>query len=518
MSAALAGLFCLAGPARAEWVWDSETGWIDLSASPERSARGLYAYARGLMIRGDFAAAEEVHRQVEREFVTSPWAERAMLGRAQCLERLGRLREALALDEALLKREKKAVRLEEVAAHQLKTLKKLAAVDPRAAIGPLAEAVRAAPDRSLRAEALRALADTRYDCEEYDDARKTYEKLSVEAEDEKARNDAVFRAALADLAFCRKEGHDPERLRRSATAFRRYVESVGEGADADKARLYLWVIDNVQRETDPLRRPVYYAVTYLPEGRYDEAQPILKRSADKFAGSRAGETGSFFQAECLYLQGEYWDAFKAYEKFLKEYPATVRFRDAVAREFAAGKALKEKGSLSKALVVFERVVDNIPGGPLADDALMYEGYCYLADERYADARISFDQVVSGYAQSEWYYAAVFNAGKADLLGSEFSNDKTEMLSRARRSFDVYLKRRPSGPFAREAQRLLETCLKKQAGELTKVARFYERRNQPLAAAMYYRAVVRVREHPKSAAAKAAQERLAQYEQEGLKLP
>lgn len=512
----LAALLCLASSVQAEWVWDSETGWIDLGASPEHSAQGLYSYARGLVVRGDYATAEEVYLQVRQEFAGSEWADKAMFGRAECLQRLGRLREALALDDALLAIETKSVPVERIIAHKIVTLKEFARLRPQQAADMLAEISRTAPSPALRQEALVAEAETRLASKDYEGARKTWNSVVKTALDEKVGDRARFHSALADFAACREGGHDNLRLERTDKGFREYVVRVGEGADADKARLYLWVIDNVRREEDVLCRPVYYAVSYLSEERYHEAWPMLKRGADTFRHSRAGETGRFFQAECLFLQQNLWDAFELYERFLKEYPATVRLRNVIAREFAIGRTLREQGKLNKALAVFGRVVDNIPGGALADDALMHEGFCYLEKRDYEDARMSFDQVVSGYPQSEWYYAAFFHGGKANLFDTDFRNDDDDALARARRSFEVYLKHQPTGLFAGEAKALLQTCRGKQARALTEVARFYERRQQPMAAAMYYRAVVR--EQPQSASAKTAHAKLQEYEKEGLTLP
>ena len=509
-------LLCLASSAEAQWVWDGETGWTDLNVSPERSPQGLYAYARALAVRGDYAAAEEVYLQVQQGFADSEWTDKAIFGRAECLERLGKLEDALDLDDGLLARKTASVPDTRIIAHKVITLRKLALRRPQRAADSLAEIARTAPSPALRQEARIAEAETRFANGDYEGARLAWDSVAGTATEKETANHALFQSGLADFAACRETGHDQERLERAAKGFREYVMRIGEGAEADRARLYLWVIDSVLHEDEVLCRPVYYAVSYVPEGRYGEAWPLLKRGADKFRRSRAGETARFFQAECLFLQEEYWDAFKMYERFLKEYPATVRLRDAVAREFTVGRILRDQGKGGKALIVFGRVVDNIPGGALADDALMHEGFCYLDDKRYADARMSFDQVVSAYPQSEWYYAAVFNGGKADLFDTDFRNDDDAALARAQRSFEVYLKHQPTGASAGAARALLKTCREKQSQALAEVASFYERRQQPLAAAMYYRALVR--EDAQGAWADKARARLQEYEKEGLTLP
>ena len=41
----------LASASQAEWIWDGDLGWIDMSERPVESDRGLFAYATGLFIR-----------------------------------------------------------------------------------------------------------------------------------------------------------------------------------------------------------------------------------------------------------------------------------------------------------------------------------------------------------------------------------------------------------------------------------------------------------------------------------
>ena len=96
------------------------------------------------------------------------------------------------------------------------------------------------------------------------------------------------------------------------------------------------------KEPDPDRRAVYYAVTRLLEPGYSGGSSVFKRAAKRFHGSSTGETALFYQAECLYRQGELWSAFDVYEQFLQEYAASNRRRAVVEREYAIGQALEDQ--------------------------------------------------------------------------------------------------------------------------------------------------------------------------------
>ena len=107
-------LFALACAAQAEWVWDGDLGWIDMSERPAESDRGLFAYATGLFIRGDYAAAADVFQRVEEKFPESPFAIKARFGRAKCAEHLGKPAEAARLCDELLAAKPESLRREDL--------------------------------------------------------------------------------------------------------------------------------------------------------------------------------------------------------------------------------------------------------------------------------------------------------------------------------------------------------------------------------------------------------------------
>jgi outer membrane protein assembly factor BamD (BamD/ComL family) len=280
-----------------------------------------------------------------------------------------------------------------------------------------------------------------------------------------------------------------------------------KGQHAREAREYLDVIDSLLKESEPDRKAVYYAVTRVLETGYGGGASIFKRAAAQFHGTAAGETARFYQAECLYRQGELWPAFKVYEQFMEEYAASNRRRTVVEREYAIGQALEDQHQRSDAEDVMEAVAHNASNGPLADDALMFVGRAQLDRERFEDARTTFDLVAQGYPKSKWNRAAIFLSGVADLRHCRYTPDNEMLLDRAQRAFEMYLRDQPNGQFADEAKKLLSECKEKEAKTLLDVAQFYERQHEPAAAAAYYKMVLE--EHPESASAEAAKSALGQ---------
>jgi len=502
--------------ATGEWVWAGEEGWVNMNQAPPQSAQGLYTYGRGLLIRGDYAAAIEALEEVEQRFPKSPLATKARFSRAYCEARMGRYLVACRLDRELLNSAPEALRPEEVFNHLLEVLKEYGRDYPAQAAG-LVGAVRVdAPTEEQRAMARLLEGDLRYASGEYDLARAAFERVIDSAAARDTRQEALLGAGLMDLAACRDIGHNTERLERAATRFERYLQVAESDVEVETGQQYLWIIKNAQRESDAKRRHIYYAATYLQEKRYDEAEAILKKGARKWRGAPTGEIAHFFLAECRFRRGEYWRAYKSYEDFLSEYPATDHLPMVVRREFAIGKELKNSGRNYRAIQAFEMMVEHAPTGALADDGLMFAGYCHLERMRYNEAQYAFETIVTDFPNSEWYDAAIFNGGKADLMENAYRSDNENTLARARRSLEAYLERQPDGIFAAEAKRLTDICRARQAEAAMKIAEFYERRDLAHAANVYYEEIANA--YPETRQALHARRRLAQREQEEITAP
>ncbi len=502
---ALVTVLALAGAAQAEWVWDSDLGWIDMSERPTESDRGLFAYATGLFIRGDYAAAADVFRRVEEKFPGSPFAIKARFGRAKCAFHLDKPAEAAKLCDELLAAKPESLRRDELEAFIRDLAAKLEPSDPKRAAELLNRLGTSQPAEKAQPEAVTGAAEGARPQGENRPAGSSSEKIAAPASDPEARYDAMFKSAVSDVDESRDREHSTILLRQAETKFRELLSADPKGRHEKEAREYLDVIDGLLKESDPDRRAVYYAVTRLLEPGYVGDSSVFKLAAKRFRGTGVGETARFYQAECLYRQGDLWSAFDVYEQFLQEYAASSRRRAIVEREYVIGQALEDQHQRSHAEDVMEAVAHNASNGPLADDALMFLGRAQLDRERFEDARTTFDLVAQGYPKSKWNRAAIFMSGVADLRHSRFVPDNETLLERAQRAFEIYLRDQPDGQFADEAKKLLSECKEKEAQTLMDVAHFYEKRGQPAAAAVYYKMVLA--EHPESVSAESAKSAL-----------
>ena len=500
-----------------ELIWEAESGWSDLSEHQEMTVEGLYKRAKALFVRGDISAAAEAFAEVESRFPKSDLAPKAKFARAGCQAKLGRPFDAAQTYAALLAQGADAIPANEIIACQIRVLTEAVSSDPARAVELLHEIAEKASEPTLKYDAYVAEAAVRYDTEEYELAAEAYAAAADAAADNAAiRNAAIFKGGLSNLLACREGEHDEQRLKRARERFRSFLEADEESENARAAQVYLDAIDMVLAESEPAPQAVFYAITYLPEERYRRAEKVFKKARKKFAGTLPGETAAFYQAECLYLRGKIWKAFAFYEQLMEDYPATVYLRQTSNREFAVAEAMLEKGKRKKAISAFEAVAQNDPNGPLADDAQMSLGRLWLEAGKYVRAKDAFASLVMDYPRSEWAHAALFHGAVTDLKNSALASEKEVLLARARRAFELYLHETPTGSFVADAQAFLAECREQQAGELWRIARFYERRKQ-LQAAAWYDALL-VREHPDSAPAGKAGKNLERYKKQGLAFP
>ncbi|MGD1002174.1 MAG: outer membrane protein assembly factor BamD [Candidatus Brocadiia bacterium] len=511
---ALVTALMLAGAAQAEWVWDGDLGWIDMSERPTESDRGLFAYATGLLIRGDYAAAADVFRRVEEKFPESPFAIKARFGRAKCAFHLDKPAEAAKLCDELLAAKPESLRRDDLEAFIRDLAAKLGQSDPKRAAELLNRLGTSRPTEKTQSEAVTEPAAPARNPGDDRTAGAASEKIAAPASDPEARYDAMFKEAVNDVDESRDREHSEMLLRQAEAKLRELLSADPKGRHEKEAREYLDVINGLLKESDPERRAVYYAVTRLLEPGYGGDSTVFKSAAKQFRGSSVGETARFYQAECLYRQGELWSAFDVYEQFLQEYAASSRRRAVVEREYVIGQALQDQHQLSRAEDVMEAVAHNASNGPLADDALMSVGRAQLDRERFEDARTTFDLVAQGYPKSKWNRAAIFMSGVADLRHSRVIPDNEMLLERAQRAFEIYLRDQPNGQFADEAKNLLRECKEKEAQTLLDVAHFYEKRDKPAAAAVYYKMVLA--EYPESVSAESAKSALGQPDEPSKK--
>ncbi len=276
-----------------------------------------------------------------------------------------------------------------------------------------------------------------------------------------------------------------------------------------------------------------YAVKDSPRDQYDWAMRFydnndFKRAAEEFVRLTQHYPDSDIAPEAQYYAGrsyeeigKYWFAYENYQKTVDNYPYTRRMDEIIEREYNLAGLFKEKGepklmdlelsiSLDRAIIIYGKVVENAPFGPLADKALFAQADCYRRIRKYDGAVDAYEKIVNDYPESrlgtEARYQLAYTKYEASL-DPEYDQESTEQ---ALEDFERIKKTTPVPSIATEAGKVLDELKTKKAESTMKIAVFYERQKKYKAAIIYYQDVAG--KFPDTEAAKVAREKISKLEQ------
>ena len=259
------------------------------------------------------------------------------------------------------------------------------------------------------------------------------------------------------------------------------------------------------------------------------AAASYQKSASRWPESAIEHDALFMAAEALFFGHQYPKANEAYELLLKKYPSS-RYIDRIdAHRFAianwwlqleqkdadawyemhiSDKRMPWRDRYGHAIRIFDRIRLDDPTGKLADDATMAAGNAMFltgqflrADEYYSDLRRTFPS-------SEHQFKAHLLGMKAKLLSYQGPDYSETPLVEAEKLVDQIRKQFPR-EYSQDRQEIdmahAETR-KLMAERDTKMAKYYDRRDEYGAAKFYYQMVID--EYPGTPLASEAEERIA----------
>jgi outer membrane assembly lipoprotein YfiO len=110
------------------------------------------------------------------------------------------------------------------------------------------------------------------------------------------------------------------------------------------------------------------------KGKYNEARDLYKDMVAACQGSPFSEQAAFELGEIQYKLGDYMEAESEYAGFLKDYPASRRFRELATYRLAMSEAKqvgipqRDQSKTIEALGEFDRFLDEYPDSKYADTA------------------------------------------------------------------------------------------------------------------------------------------------------
>ncbi len=485
-------------PAAAEIVWSKEAGWIEESELAGDTARASFLHGVWLATRGQMHAAIREMRKFERRYPDSDLLPQARACLAEWLLRADRPAEVVevVLKEAGEPDDESA--LSSASTVDDKTQERLAKAGYQAAI----ELAQESPSQGVTAlgqmlgnygnfadsSARYAYGTSLLKTGDYESALEVFKEYLERHPEGPHHADALLYAGLAAVRRNRVKGHSTEYLTAGQEFLERYLAEKPSGEFANLAETYLKAISFLMEEEDPERRTAFYVITLFADGSIQRAYKAFKKGASKFAGSIAGETARFYQAECLLKRGKHRKAFNIYAKLQTEYPGGSWRLEALDRQFQIARTVAVNRP-NRAVRMLSDLLDQEPYESLADDVELLLADCYRRIGNYERAAFHYQFILENYFHSEHVPAAMLRCGTCKIEIAGELGDKNYLLRDGRAYVEQYLLDEPDGAYAQEAREYKVKALELEAANIFRIAQFYQRKKETKAALLCYERVV-----------------------------
>ncbi len=259
-----------------------------------------------------------------------------------------------------------------------------------------------------------------------------------------------------------------------------------------------------------------YAVSFYKEHNYKMCLREFKKLIKYYPLSKQAPTAQYYIGRIMEDLGRPYEAFKAYQKVIDLYPYTESVEEVIKREFKigeaffSGKKLKILGpwkvsANDKAIEIFKTVADNAPYGKYADSAIFKAGLLYKKILDYDNAVMMFKKLIDDYPDSKFIDKARYQLAECSKRMSLQSDyDQTPTIV-ARKEFEDFVEKHPESSMSDEAKKIILKLKNREAENAYNIAKFYESRDIPESAVIYYRDIVQ--KYPDTEWAKKAQGRL-----------
>ena len=252
--------------------------------------------------------------------------------------------------------------------------------------------------------------------------------------------------------------------------------------------------------------------------KFRQALHLADEFLKKYPGDPSGEQVMALAGEAQMRRGRYFEAFKWYQRQVREYPTGTLFHQALQREYEIADAFLNGrkrivlgflpvSATDDGLDILTRIAEQAPGSKMAQKALLRIADYHYDHQEWSQAIDAYEQFLSLYARvsDKTSYAMLQSARASYAMYRGIQYDETPLLD-AEQKFRSFQENYPAQAAQANVAAILLQIKDIRAQKLYAVGEFYLRTNHPDAAAHTWRALVRL--YPNSDWAKRASDRLA----------
>jgi outer membrane protein assembly factor BamD (BamD/ComL family) len=240
----------------------------------------------------------------------------------------------------------------------------------------------------------------------------------------------------------------------------------------------------------------------MAQQQYEEATTIFRRISEECPNVPEGRGACYQIAECQYALENYYEAYLAYEEYLKNYPQSPDLPKILDKEYEIGTILiqgKEQkrkvavvsvlSSGSLGLEVLKKVIKVAPFAEFADDAMLLIGNYYLHQKEYLLAEEAYNRLIKEYPQSEWLSYAQYQMVMCALEQFRGLPYDPEFLLLAEKRVKEYITRYPEGSQSKLARQTYQEIRNTLAQKELEAALFYLDQGYEISARIYLAYIV-----------------------------
>ena len=237
-------------------------------------------------------------------------------------------------------------------------------------------------------------------------------------------------------------------------------------------------------------------------GKISNAIKGYKKINRLYPMSAVAAESQYRVSRLLQKDGELLKAFESYDNFLKSYPASSHYADAmkqqetIAHNVASGQiknsflGWKSRIDAKRTAEMLTKVRNNAPRSLSAEKAQFTIGTVYRSRENPVKAIEAFRTLTRDYPLSQYAPEAQYQIGAMLLEEAKDGNQDAANLDRARNAFEDLLIRHPGSKRAADARAQIA---KLSSGDIQRsydIAEFYRKKGQNKSAIHYYKEVIR----------------------------
>lgn len=235
---------------------------------------------------------------------------------------------------------------------------------------------------------------------------------------------------------------------------------------------------------------------YLADGKNGKAKDVFEKVSEKYPLTSAASSCQFELARLLEEDNDYLKSFEAYQKFIEQHKQSELYGEAVQRQFEiatnsmTGKTgsflgMKAKVQPSRIIELYEQIAVNAPYSRFAPLSLYNIGLLERDAGHDEESIVAFQRVSDKYPDSP--LAVEARKRVFEIRKSNPTRDDDRFLTMQEELEDI-IRLHPEDPEVDNFKEEIGKMDEREAEKKFNIGRYYEKKGNPRAAAIYYQDV------------------------------